>query len=65
MDESRRSARSAQASTIRHNTLMGKNREMVLDAVPHPAGVYVPAEEAEITAMTAAVQEGEGLKWDK
>jgi hypothetical protein len=45
--------------------LMGKNREMVLDAVPHPAGVYVPAEEAEITAMTAAVQEGEGLKWEK
>ena len=32
---------------------------------PMDWGAYVPAEEAEITAMTAAVQEGEGLKWDK
>ena len=39
MDESRRSARSAQASTNRHKTLMRKDREMVDGADPHhPAG---------------------------
>ena len=66
MDESRRSAHRARESTKRHNTLMGKDREMVRGADPHhPAGVYVPAQEAEINEMTAALQEGDGLEWGK